>query len=65
MKAVFVVGASGAGKTTLARVLAQHYRHFFGGQDVITVNLDCANPDSPADINVCDLITLEDIMEQC
>jgi predicted PilT family ATPase len=30
MKGVFIVGASGAGKTTLAHALADHYRYFFG-----------------------------------
>jgi len=44
MKAVFIMGASGAGKTTLAHNLHQHYLKYFGGQAVITVNLDCANP---------------------
>ncbi len=30
---------------------------------MITINLDCANPKVETDVNVCDLITLEDIME--
>jgi signal recognition particle GTPase len=65
MKGVFVVGASGAGKTTLAATLADHYRRFLGGQGVLTANLDCANPHAKADIDVCELVALEDIMEEC
>ena len=64
MKGVFVVGASGAGKTTLTNVLATSYKQFFGGQDVITVNLDCANPYATSDIDICDLISLDDVMEE-
>lgn len=63
MKGVFIVGGSGVGKTTLTRTLAEHYHRFFGGQGTITVNLDCANPQAGFDVNLCDLITLEDIME--
>ena len=65
MKAAFIIGASGAGKTTLSKVLAQQYKTFFGGQDVLTINLDCANPHSTTDIDICELICLEDIMEEC
>ena len=62
MKGVFVVGASGSGKTTLTRTLAKLYRTFLQGQHVLTINLDCANPHANTDIDICDLITLEDIM---
>lgn len=65
MKGVFVVGASGSGKTTLTRTLSNLYRSFLGGQGVISINLDCANPHATTDIDICDLITLEDIMEEC
>jgi adenylylsulfate kinase-like enzyme len=58
MKGVFIVGASGAGKTTLANNLQKHFLAFFGGQTVITVNLDCANPSTGCDVDICDLVTL-------
>lgn len=65
MKAVFLVGASGVGKTTLTKTLAQQYIYLLRGQHVVTINLDCANPDTKTDIDICQLVTLEDIMEEC
>ena len=63
MKGVFILGASGAGKTTLAAALSAQYVRFFGQNAVLSINLDCANPSPAAHIDLCDLITLEDVME--
>lgn len=63
MKAVFIIGASGAGKTTLARALRHLYTQLFG-DCVVSVNLDCANESPAADIDVGELIKLEDVMEE-
>lgn len=62
MKGVFIVGGSGVGKTTLTTALSDHYKSLLGGQGAITINLDCANLSGKFDIDICDLITLEDIM---
>lgn len=43
MKGVFIIGASGVGKTTLTNTLSHHYKQLLVGQTTLTVNLDCAN----------------------
>ena len=53
MKAIFTIGSSGAGKSTLVSALAQKYLTFFGEQDSVSVNLDCANPHFEGDIDIC------------
>ncbi len=68
MKAVFIIGPSGSGKTTLSSHLAAMHRQFFGPYSAINVNLDCANEgleEGDAEVNICDLVRLEDIMEEC
>lgn len=68
MKAVFIIGPSGSGKTTLASRLADMHRNFFGPASAISVNLDCANEgleEGEAEVDVCELVRLEDIMEEC
>jgi len=61
--AVFVFGAAGAGKTTFCRNIREHARP--SGQ-IRLVNLDPAYRDaSDYDVDLCDHITVEDVMENC
>ena len=57
MKGLFVVGPSGAGKTTLTRTLSALHRQLFGQQSVVVVNLDCANS-CDCDVDVAELASL-------
>ena len=54
----FLSQKGGAGKTTLAKNLEKHFLCLFGGQAVLTVNLDCANPFTETDVDICNLIAL-------
>lgn len=66
MKAIIVIGTSGAGKTALCHSLASIYRSIFGDGSVMTINLDSANEDAENhfDVTITELIQLEEIMEE-
>ncbi len=67
MKSLFIIGPSGSGKSTLAQYLNEIYKSLFGPHSTILINLDPANPSdpsSPYDIDLNQLITIEDIMEE-
>lgn len=52
MKALFIIGPSGVGKTTLTHKLADLYTNLFGKASVLTVNLDCASNSGHYDIDI-------------
>ena len=65
MKAIFLLGASGSGKSSLATHLFDLYTQIFGSNTVALINLDPANHNFPSEhINVNDLITIDDVMEE-
>ena len=59
-----VLGPPGSGKTTYCHGVSQYLTSL--GRKVAIVNLDPANDTLPyqCDINICDLITLEDVMTE-
>ncbi|KAK2719023.1 GPN-loop GTPase 2-like [Artemia franciscana] len=59
-----VIGPPGSGKTTYCKAMAEFLKSI--GRKVTLVNLDPANDNVPfeSDINISELITLEDVMEQ-
>ncbi|KAI5179513.1 GPN-loop GTPase, partial [Pancytospora epiphaga] len=61
--AVFVFGAAGAGKTTFCRNIKEHAQ---SSRTIRLVNLDPASYESQDyDVNLCDHITVADVMENC
>ena len=65
MKAVFLLGPSGSGKSSLSLHLKNIYSSIFGNDSTLLVNLDAANDNFPeGHLNINDLITIEDIMEE-
>lgn len=65
MKAVFLLGASGSGKSSLATHLFHLYTQIFGNNAAVLVNLDPANHNFPPHhIDLNDLITIDDVMEE-
>lgn len=65
MKAVFLIGPSGSGKSSLSLRLHEIYSYVFGKSTTALVNLDPANHNFPHNhININDLITVEDVMEE-
>lgn len=44
MKSIFIIGPSGSGKSTLTQYMSQVYKAIFGSFNVLTINLDPANP---------------------
>ena len=65
MKTMFgqlVIGAPGAGKTSYCRGIKSYYEAI--GRPTIILNLDPANEYCEADVNISDLISLEDVMQE-
>lgn len=61
--AIFVFGAAGAGKTTFCRNLKENGKP---KKDIRLINLDPAQENgADYDLNLCDFITVEEIMEEC
>jgi GTPase SAR1 family protein len=58
---VLMIGAPGVGKSTLVKALSEHMTE--QGRAHCVVNLDAANENYDCGVDVRDLITLEDAME--
>lgn len=63
MECILVIGPAGAGKSTFCKGFQEFLRSL--GKDAKILNLDPANENLPyvADVDICDLITLDDVCE--
>ncbi len=60
---MYVAGPSGSGKSTFCYKFAEEYSTIFSTAAIL-VNLDCANENQNYHIDIRQLVTLDDLMEE-